>query len=67
MNVREWLTVKEAAYLIGRDVSRIYRWMDTWGLEHRTESGVTLVRTSHLREIEGILNKQPNARPTRRT
>jgi hypothetical protein len=63
---REWLTVIQAAVLIGRDVSRIYRWIDTWGLEHHKENGVTLVRTSHLREIEGMLHRNPNARPTRR-
>lgn len=67
MTIREWLTVKEAAYLVGRDVSRIYRWIDTWDLEHRKEGKVTLVRTSHLRTIEGFLNRNPNARPTRRT
>lgn len=66
MSVREWLTVKEAAVLIGRDVSRIYRWIDTWELEHRKEGRTILVRTSHLREIEGMLHRKPNARPTHR-
>jgi transposase len=64
--VKEWLTVREAALLIGRDVSRIYRWINTWGLDHRKEGRVTLVRAEHLRQIEGVLHRNPNARPTHR-
>ena len=66
MKPAEWVTVRQAAILVDRDVSRIYRWIEVWSLDHRRDGEVTVVRTAHLLQIDGMLHITPNARPTRR-
>lgn len=50
---KEWVTAKEAAVLIGRHVSQIYRWIDAGRLAARTNaSGVTQVMSKAVLRIE---------------
>lgn len=51
--VKEWLTVEEAAFIIGRGQSTIYRWVaqgriDSW----KTTSGQTVVATRDVTRVE---------------
>lgn len=50
---KEWVTVKEAAVLIGRHVSQVYRWINAGRLASRTNaSGVTMVLSKALLRVE---------------
>ena len=50
---KEWVTVKEAAFLADRDVRQIYRWIDNGLLARRTNtSGVTIVLRKAVQRIE---------------
>lgn len=50
---KEWVTAKEAAVLISRHVSQIYRWIDAGRLASRTNaSGVTMVLSKAVLRIE---------------
>lgn len=62
------LTPKEAAVLVDRDISRIYRWIQGGRLESSRDSeGITTVATKDVLSIEAELYVTPNKRPTRRT
>lgn len=51
--LKEWVTVKEAAFLADRHVSRIYRWIDTGLLATRVNSaGVTQVLAKAVLRVE---------------
>lgn len=50
---KEWVTAKEAAALIGRHVSQIYRWIDAGRLATRVRAdGVTVVLSKAVLRIE---------------
>ncbi|MFF3029134.1 hypothetical protein [Microbacterium sp. NPDC057944] len=50
---KEWVTVKEAAFLAGRDVRQIYRWIDAGLLATRSNTrGITLVLSKAVQRIE---------------
>lgn len=50
---KEWVTAKEAAVLIGRHVSQIYRWIDAGRLATRTNSdGVTQMMSRVALRVE---------------
>ncbi|MCT1395655.1 helix-turn-helix domain-containing protein [Microbacterium sp. p3-SID338] len=50
---KEWMTVKEAAALIGRHVSQVYRWIDAGRLTTRVRAdGVTVVLSKAVLRIE---------------
>lgn len=50
---KEWVTVKEAAVLIGRHVSQVYRWIDAGRLATRVRAdGVTVVLSKAVLRIE---------------
>lgn len=50
---KEWVTAKEAALLIGRHVSQIYRWIGAGRLATRTSAhGVTQVMSKAVLRIE---------------
>lgn len=50
---KEWVTAKEAAVLIGRHVSQIYRWIDAGRLATRVRAdGVTVVLSKAVLRIE---------------
>ncbi|GAA1207324.1 hypothetical protein GCM10009587_05850 [Microbacterium maritypicum] len=50
---KEWVTAKEAAVLIGRHVSQVYRWIDAGRLATRTNTeGVTQVMSKAVLRIE---------------
>lgn len=50
---KEWVTAKEAAVLIGRHVSQIYRWIDAGRLATRVRpDGVTVVLSKAVLRIE---------------
>ena len=55
---KEWVTVKEAAILVGRHVSQIYRWIQAGHLATRTDTtGVTEVMTKALLRIESAVRR----------
>ncbi|MCE0510610.1 helix-turn-helix domain-containing protein [Microbacterium sp. KKR3/1] len=50
---KEWVTAKEAAALIGRHVSQVYRWIDAGRLATRARpDGVTVVLSKAVLRIE---------------
>lgn len=50
---KEWVTAKEAAALIGRHVSQVYRWIDAGRLASRVRpDGVTVVLSKAVLRIE---------------
>lgn len=50
---KEWITVAEAATLVDRHVSQIYRWIDAGRLATRTNAaGVTQVMSKAVLRIE---------------
>jgi transposase len=50
---KEWVTAREAAALIGRHVSQVYRWIDAGRLASRTNAeGVTQVMSKAVLRIE---------------
>ncbi|GGD33185.1 hypothetical protein GCM10010915_11980 [Microbacterium faecale] len=56
--VKEWVTVKEAAALIGRHHSRIYRWIDDGRLATRTDAnGITCVLAKAVVRIEPTVKR----------
>lgn len=65
---KEWVTVKEAAFLAGRDVRQIYRWIDAGRLHARLDiKGVTVVLSKAVLRIEGEVKRgRPKGTPTRR-
>lgn len=67
-DVKEWVTVKEAAFLAGRDVRQIYRWIDNGLLATRkSTSGVTMVLSKAVQRIEPEIKRgRPKGKATRR-
>lgn len=65
---KEWVTVKEAAVLVGRDVRQIYRWIDKGLLYGRADpAGVTVVLSKAVLRIEPDVKRgRPRGSPTRR-
>lgn len=62
---KSWLTVKEAAFFVGRDPSRIYAWIDQEKVITQTdEKGVTLVGHLSLMRAEAATRR---GRPRRDT
>ncbi|QNA93242.1 MULTISPECIES: hypothetical protein [unclassified Microbacterium] len=66
--LKEWVTVKEAAFLAGRDVRQIYRWIDAGRLASRTNtSGVTIVLSKAVQRIETEVKRgRPKGSPNKR-
>lgn len=66
--MKEWITVAEAAVLVGRHPSRIYAWIDQGRLATNVNaSGVTEVLSKAVRRIEGEVKRgRPRGTPTRR-
>lgn len=65
---KEWVTVKEAAVLIGRHVSQVYRWIDAGRLATRTNTaGVTQVMSKAVLRIETSVRRgRPRGTVSRR-
>lgn len=65
---KEWVTAKEAAALIGRDVRQIYRWIDAGRLATRINAdGVIMVLSKTVLRIEPDVKRgRPKGSPTRR-
>ena len=58
MSVKPWLTVKEAAFIVGRDASRIYAWIESGKVVSRTdEKGVTEVGHLSLMRTESEMKR----------
>jgi hypothetical protein len=56
--VKEWITVAEAAALVGRHRSRIYAWIDQGRLATRVNSeGVTQILSRAVRRVEGEVTR----------
>ena len=55
---KEWITVKEAAVLVGRDKRQIYRWIDRGRLATRiTIDGITQVPSRAVVRTEGEVKR----------
>lgn len=65
---KEWVTVKEAALLVGRAPRTIYEWIENDRLATRLNSeGVTEVLSKAVRRIEPTVRRgRPRGTPTRR-
>ncbi|WP_341935325.1 hypothetical protein MRBLWO14_000970 [Microbacterium sp. LWO14-1.2] len=65
---KEWITVKEAAFLADRDVRQIYRWIDNGLLATRkTTRGVTQVLSKAVQRIETEVKRgRPKGSASRR-
>jgi len=65
--VKEWLTIAEAALLVGRHPSRIYRWIDAGHLPGRENvDGVLEVRADAVRAAEATVRRgRPRGTPSR--
>lgn len=56
--MKEWVTMKVAAEMVGRHVSQIYRWIDSGRLATRTNIyGVTEVLTKAVLRIEPTVKR----------
>lgn len=55
MRMKEWLTVVEAAYVVNRDKSRIYAWIDKgWLSWRRTDEGFIEVSSEDVQRVESV-------------
>lgn len=65
---KEWVTVAEAAVLVGRDKRQIYRWIDRGRLATRANvEGVTEVLSKAVLRVESEVKRgRPKGRPSRR-
>lgn len=66
--MKEWITIAEAAVLVGRHRSQIYRWIDAGRLATRVNAeGITEVLSKAVRRIEGEVRRgRPRGAATRR-
>jgi hypothetical protein len=66
--VKEWITIAEAAVLVGRHRSRIYAWIDQGRLATRVNAeGVTEILAKAVRRIESEVKRgRPRGVPTKR-
>ena len=66
--MKTWLTVKEAAVVVGRHQSRIYRWIDSGQLASRVNGeGITEVLANAVLRIEPTVKRgRPRGSPTRK-
>ncbi|MGO7983513.1 helix-turn-helix domain-containing protein, partial [Rhizobium johnstonii] len=56
--MKEWITVAEAATLVGRHISRVYRWIEQGQLATSTnEHGVTVVLSKAALRIESVTKR----------
>ena len=56
--MKEWLTVQEAAVLVGRHQSRIYGWINQGHLQSRVSlRGITKEKTAHVQRIESVVKR----------
>lgn len=55
---KEWVTVKEAGALVGRDKRQIYRWITQGYLpSRRSINGITEVSTRSVLRVEGLVKR----------
>ena len=66
--MREWITVKEAALLVGRAPRTIYEWIEDGRLATRLNgAGVLEVLSKAVVRVEPTIRRgRPRGRPTRR-
>jgi excisionase family DNA binding protein len=57
-HVKEWLTIKEAAFFVGRGMSTVYRWVAEGRIESwRDTQGRTLVATRDVTRVEANVQR----------
>lgn len=63
--MKEWLSIKEAAYVVNRDRSRISRWLDKGLIEWRTdEDGLIEVSSADVVRVESVTQRgRPRRHP----
>jgi hypothetical protein len=66
--MKEWLSVKEAAFVVNRHPRNIYRWVEKGILRSRTdERGSTVVSSAEVCRVEAAVRRgrpQGTARPS---
>jgi len=56
--MKEWLSIKEAAYVVNRDKSRIYQWIDKGWLAWRKDlEGFMQVASEDVLRIESVTRR----------
>lgn len=65
---KEWVTVKEAAVLVGKSARTIYEWIEDNRLASHLDSQGRMVVLSRalLRNVPTIRRGRPRGKPTRR-
>ena len=63
--MNEWLSIKEAAYVVNRDRSRISRWIDKGWLTWRKDvDGLLQVLTADVLRLESVTQRgRPRRNP----
>ncbi len=66
--MKDWLTVKEAALVVGRHERNIYRWIEAGTLGSRTSAeGVLLVLSRDVARVESVTRRgRPKGSANRR-
>lgn len=66
--MKEWLSIVEAAYVVNRDKSRIYVWVDKgWLAWRRTDEGFLEVSSADVQRIESVVRPGRPRRNPRNT
>lgn len=61
MSEQVWITVKDAATLVRRDISRVYAWIREERLtSEEDEDGNTIVAAAEVLELDARLNRRRN-------
>lgn len=56
--MKDWLSIKEAAYVVNRDKSRISRWIDKgWLAWRRSDEGFIEVASDDVRRMADIVTR----------
>lgn len=63
--MKEWLSIKEAAYVVNRDKSRLYRWIDKGWLAWRKDNdGLLEVASADVLRVEAVTQRgRPRRNP----
>lgn len=65
--MKDWLTVKEAALVVGRHERNIYRWIEAGRLTaHTDENGVLFVFSADVAKVEPLVKRgRPRGKASR--
>ena len=56
--MKEWVSIKEAALLVGKHQSRIYKWIDAKSIEQRIAANGTIeIRAEEVLSVEATVRR----------